>query len=286
VAAAAARLGCSVAFVGAVGRDPFGRFLARTLRAEGVDCRGLRMDSRGRTPIAFVSLRGDAKPDFLFLWERTADRFLEPRAVPHALVRSSRIFHFGTIGLIHPATRRATEAALETALGSSRVFISCDPNVRLDLWPSLRAARRAIRRTLRNAHLVKLDDAELRFLTGHRGLERGVRALAGDTGAAVAVTLGSRGAVCVWGWTEVEAPAFRVRAVDTTGAGDGFMAGLLTRLAATHGALRGVAPSAKLLERWLRYANAVGALATTRRGAIPAFPTRREVGILLRRSAS
>jgi len=282
VAVAAARLGCSSGFIGAVGDDPFGRFLRETLRSSGVDVRGLHLSRRGSTPLAFVSLRRDAERDFLFYWSDTADRRARARDLPISLAAGGRIFHYGSISLIHASTREALGRALETARDAG-ALLSCDPNLRLNLWPSREAARRALARAVRAAHVVKVNEEELRFLTGARSVERGLRVLQEMSGAAVVATLGARGAAYRWGSVEGESAGFAVRAVDTTGAGDGFAAGLLRQLAAAPGDLRALAPDAATLAGWMRYANAVGALATTRLGAIPAFPTAAEVARFLRR---
>ena len=280
VAVAAARLGCRSGFIGAVGDDPFGRFLVETLRDNGVDVRGVRVSPRGATPLAFVSLGEGATPDFLFYWDGTADHHVRPGYVTAGLVRAARIFHYGTISLIHPAPRAALRRALAVARDAG-AYLSCDPNLRLKLWPSAKAARRGLLEAIRDAHLVKMNEEELRFLTGARGVARGLRALGDATGAALVVTLGARGAVYRWGKIEGESAGFPVRAVDTSGAGDGFVAGLLSQLAACAGDLRALTPDAATVARWVRYANAVGALATTRRGAIPSFPTAARVARLV-----
>jgi fructokinase len=238
---------------------------------------------QGATPLAFVSLADGGEREFAFYWRDTADQLLRPRDVPTALVASARIFHFGSIGLIHPAPRRATLHALAAARDSERTFVSCDPNVRLRLWPSASAARRAILAAVPEADLVKVNREELEFLTGHRDLGRGLDRLAAATAAALVVTLGPDGAAYRWSGREGSVPGFRVRSVDTTGAGDGFTAGLLSCLLRRRGPLRGRVPEAPALAEWVRYANAVGALTTTRRGAIPAFPTAVEVDRLLAR---
>jgi fructokinase len=281
VAAAAARLGVRAGFIGAVGDDEFGSFLAGELAGAGVDVRGLKMDPCGSTPLAFVSLRADAGRDFLFYWRDTADRLMKRRDVPIELVRSCRIFHFGSISLIHPGPRLVTRHALRAAQEAG-AFISCDPNLRINLWPSGAAARRTILASLAAAHLVKVNDEELEFLTGEKDVAAGIRAIANWTSAAVVVTLGPRGASFRWRNAAGYVPGFTVAAVDSTGAGDGFTAGLLRCLLQRDGDLRRVRPSAADLSRWVKYANAVGALATAKRGAIPSFPTPAEVDALLR----
>jgi fructokinase len=281
VAVAASRLGLKVGFVGSVGNDEFGHFLLETLRENRVDVTGLRLSSRGGTPLAFVSVTENAERDFLFYWDRTADHFMRKRDIPVRLVRSSRIFHYGSISLIHAATRTATGHALNAALSGGRTFVSCDPNLRLDLWPSRAAAKRTVLETIKRVHLVKVNDDELRFLTGFSDVIQGMQALSRFTKAAIIVTRGPKGAVYRWHEQEGEVPGFSVPAIDGTGAGDGFVAGFLHCLAAVPGDLRHLEPEAALLSEWVRYANAVGALATMKRGAIPAFPTPGEVEALL-----
>ena len=281
VAVAASRLGLKAGFVGKVGDDEFGRFLLDTLRENRVDVTGLRLSSRGATPLAFVSVTENAERDFLFYWDRTADHFMSTRDIPARLVRSSRIFHYGSISLIHPATRSATHHALNAALSGPRTFVSCDPNLRLDLWPSRAAAKRTVLETIKKVHLVKVNEGELQFLTGFSDVIRGIKALSRFTKAAIIVTRGPRGAIFRWHQEEGEVPGFSVPAIDGTGAGDGFVAGFLRCLAAVPDDLRKLKPEAALVSEWVRYANAVGALATMKRGAIPAFPTPDEVKALL-----
>jgi fructokinase len=277
VAVAAARLGCTVAFLGAVGQDEFGSFLRDQLENNRVDVRGLRLLRRGSTPLAFVSLKENAERDFLFYWRDTADHLVTQRDIPYELAGDCRIFHYGSISLIHPAMRAVTYRALRAARKSRSVFVSCDPNLRLNLWSSPAQARKTILKTIESAHLVKINDEELGFLTGKNDLRRGLRALAGITDAAILVTRGPAGATYRWGKREGEVAGFAVPAIDSTGAGDGFVAGFLSRLLETQGSLQKLQPDAKTLARWVRYANAVGALATLKRGAIPAFPSRSEV---------
>ncbi len=280
VAVAAARLGLRSAFIGAVGSDEFGCFLREQLESNGVDARGLVHSPLGSTPLAFVSLKEDAERDFMFYWRDTADQVVTPRDFPLGQVRSCRIFHFGSISLIHPAMRRVTRAALRAA-ESAGVFVCCDPNLRLNLWPSPEQARKTVHAVLAWAHLVKINDEELKFLTGNEDVLKGMRSLSNVTDAAVLVTLGPLGAAFRWRKAEGQVEGFKVPAVDSTGAGDGFVAGFLSRLSQTPSDLRKIRPDAITLSGWVRYANAVGALATTRRGAIPAFPTAPEVASLM-----
>ncbi|MDH7488009.1 MAG: PfkB family carbohydrate kinase [Anaerolineae bacterium] len=275
VAAALARLGVSAGFMGKVGDDPFGHFLVDTLRALGVDTAAVRWSAEARTALAFVSLRADGERDFAFYRHPSADMLYRPDDVDLAYICGAKVFHFGSISLIGEPSRSATLLAAETARDAG-LLVSYDPNLRLALWPSAQAAREGILRGWRLAHVIKVSEEELAFLGGDE--PEAARRLWHDALRLLVVTRGRAGCTYVTPALSGDVPGFSVRTVDTTGAGDGFVAGMLKGLLETPEAwgdearLRGI----------LRYANAVGALATTRRGAIPAMPTPRQVERLLR----
>ena len=186
---------------------------------------------------------------------------------------SARCCNYGSISLISEPSRSATLHAVERARHYG-VRRSYDPNLRLALWPDAAAAREGMRLGLRHAEIVKIGAEEVAFLTGETDVERGVRALWHDELLLVAVTAGREG--CTWFTPEGSGvvPGFAVTAVDTTGAGDAFMAGLLAEWVRT-------AEPLAALDRICRVANAAGALTTTARGAIPSLPDRRAVNRLL-----
>ena len=270
VAAALARLGVSAGFMGKVGDDPFGRFLVRTLRALGVDTTAVRWCGEARTALAFVSLRADGERDFMFYRHPSADMLYSPDEVDRAYIRGAKVFHFGSISLISEPSRSATLLAAQTARDAGLV-VSYDPNLRLALWPSADAARRVILQGWRLAHVVKVSEEEQAFLGGD-GAEA-ARHLWHEGLRLLVITRGRAGCSYVTPATRGDVPGFSVRTVDTTGAGDGFVAGMLKGLLQAPHAWDDEAR----LREVLRYANAVGALATTRRGAIPAMPTPRQV---------
>jgi fructokinase len=269
VAVALARLCRSSAFMGMTGDDPFGHFLQQTLAEAGVDTGPLRFTHEARTALAFVSLRADGERQFMFYRHPSADMLLRPEDVDEAVIRASRALHFGSISLISEPSRSATLHAIELARAAG-CLISCDPNLRLALWPDAGAARAGLVEAIAAADVVKISDDELLFLTGST-----------DPGAARAhlwqahhrllvVTLGASGCVFMTAGVTGMVGGFSVASVDATGAGDAFVAGLLDGLLADPDALG----DPDRLRAICRFACAVGALTTTERGAIPALPTR------------
>ncbi len=285
VAVGLARLGVSSGFIGKVGDDDFGRFLAQTLEGNGVDTSALRYSDEARTMLAFVSLRADGERDFMFYRHPSADMLLRPEEVDLEYIGAAKVLHYGSISLISEPSKSATLAAVAGAQERG-LLISYDPNLRLNLWSSAEAAREGMLVGWQFAQVAKISLEELTFLSGESELKAATRALWHDRLRLLVITQGKYG--CRYFTTEAQGrvPGFTVATVDTTGAGDGFVAGLWAGILDDKHLFDGVSGRAELrqanLEKMLRFANAVGALTTTRRGAIPALPTRDQVSKLLK----
>lgn len=281
VAVAARRLGLSSAFIGKVGDDAFGRVLVETLRIEGVETRGMRVDAEARTTMAFIALPDEQSAEFVFYRNPGADMRLRPDDLDESLLTEARAFHFGSISLGTEPARSATLRAIELARAAG-ALVSFDVNYRPGLWSGPDEAVAAIRAALPLAHLVKVNRVELALLTGDDEPVSGSETLCRAGPEVAVVTLGAVGSWFRAGEVVGFVPAFAVRAVDATGCGDGFTAGILSRLLASRGDWRARLHDADLREI-LRYGNAVGALTATKRGAMAALPTAAEVETFLAR---
>lgn len=269
VCVAAARLGLPAAFLGQVGDDPFGHHLAAVLAREGIDVRGLRFSADARTMLAFVSNKPDGDRSFIFYRHPSADMLMRPEDVRLDVIDSMRVFHYGSITLIDEPSRSATLAAVRYARDKG-MLLSYDPNLRLALWKDAAAAKAGMLAGLEYAHILKVSEEELEFLTGGQD----VTPLWRDDLKLIIVTRGEGGSAAHTRTAHADIPGFAVKAVDTTGSGDGFMAGMLLGLLE-----RGFDDAA--LPEMLRFANAVGAITATQKGAIPSLPTRAQVETFL-----
>jgi fructokinase len=279
VAAGAGKLGNTAAFIGKVGDDPFGRFLEQVFRANGVDTSRMLFDRKARTGLAFVSLTAEHVPDFLFYRNPSADMLLSPEELDREFIAGAKVFHHGSISLISEPSRSATEAAAEIARGGGAI-ISYDPNLRLSLWKDEESAKEGMIHGLSGADIVKLSEEELVFITGVSGLPEGTAELMkiAPSVRLILVTRGGDGAFFANRSTSGYAKPFAVETVDTTGAVDAFMGAALNQI------LRRGLGAADLdtlkagdLEEICTFANAAGALATTKRGAITSLPTYQEL---------
>ena len=270
VAVGLARLGCRSALITRVATDAFGRRLRSILEAEGVETAGLVSDAAARTPLAFVGVTEQGDRSFIFYLRGLADTTLRVDELNLALLTSAGVIHFGSVTLSSEAGRAGTLYAVEQAKEAG-ALVSFDPNLRPELWGDARQARSEVERALGLVDIVKVSADELEPLTGRSDPEEAATVLLTRGPSLVVVTLGPNGAyyrtTSGGGWS----PGFAVPVIDTTGAGDGFMAGLLTALRREADPLASIC-DATVLHRTVEFANAAGALTTTHYGAIPALP--------------
>jgi fructokinase len=273
VATGLARLGLRVGFRGVVGDDPFGRLLARRLGAEGVAC-AFRFAQGHPTGLWFVALDARGERSFFSPNARfSADKHVVPADVDRALLARAAWLHCGSSAHVLPEGRAALRAAVAAAreLG---VLVSFDPNVRLHLWDDVGPLRALCADVLPACALAKVADDEAELCTGEVDPERAAARLVELGVGVVCLTLGPRGALVRRGADVLRVPAERVEAVDTTGAGDAFVAGFLAAIAG-----RGdpaALPRAEL-ERAAAFACRVAARVVTRVGAVAGLPRRGEI---------
>jgi fructokinase len=265
VAVGLARLGIPSAFIGKLGDDAFGHYLANLLSQQGVDVSSVTFCQAHGTCFTFVSLTEQGDRDFLFGVERSADTFLSVEDLNEQQILGATALHVGSFSLRHEPARSATLAAVLIA-NHAQVPVSFDPNLRTSVWRSGDALRKQALRLWRCANVIKATEEELLFLANRTKQREAVDSLWHDQLRLLAITLGSGGAQAYTSDGSIYAPSFPVTAVDTTGAGDGFVAGLLSCLDLKR--LVSLEEAAEACRR----ANIVAALATTKRGAINAMP--------------
>lgn len=277
VAVALSRIGVPSAFCGAVGDDPLGRRLITALRAEGVDTSRTHL-RRQPTTIAFAwkNERGDGN----FWLLSGADTLLSVEDITAAKVEAAAAIVVGSVALAAASSRPAIYHAADQAHAAG-VPVCFDVNLRPSLWADLSAAQAACQPLLSRATLLKLslDDA--------RGLLNGIddpdaifRELdAEGVVPTIVLTDGERGC-----WYRADGggarfvPSRKVKAVEPTGAGDAFLAALISRLRARAWG----APD----DADLAYAAAAGALATLRPGAWDGLPTAAELDAFQQRPSA
>lgn len=267
------KLGKKTAFIGKVGNDIFGRQLTEVVKAVGIDVTNLVTDSKVSTTLAFVHTLAGGDREFSFIRDPGADMMLRKEEINADIVKSAKIFHFGTLSSTHEGVREATRYGVDIAKESG-ALISFDPNLRPPLWNSLEDARREIEYGLEKCDILKISDNEIEFMTGLTDYDKAVRELMEKYQIKLAfATLGKKGSHAYYGDIKAECGVFKVDTIETTGAGDTFCGSALNYIlehdinSLTENDLREL----------LTFSNGAASLITTRRGALKVMPEKEEI---------
>lgn len=281
VAAAVAKYGHKSSMISKLGKDAFGDFLVEKLEEAGVACDKIFRTDEANTALAFVSLKDNGERDFSFYRNPSADLLLRDDEVDPDWFQAGDIIHFCSVDLVESPMKQAHKKAI-MAISKAGGLVSFDPNVRLPLWKSEEDCRQAILEFLSYAHIVKVSDEELEFITGINNEEKAIRSLFTGNVKAVVYTKGAAGADLFLSEEKFESSGYAVMPVDTTGAGDAFIGGFLYQLLRLAANPENVEEILRLNQAAiLQFANASGALTTTGKGAISALPAKEQVEALI-----
>lgn len=267
-------LGKKTAFIGKVGADAFGQMLIQAVRAQGINTDNLLTDDVVHTTLAFVHTDREGDRSFSFYRNPGADMMLRWDEVHQEMLGDTRIFHFGTLSMTERQIGNVTKKAVERAK-SEGALISFDPNLRPPLWKGLEDAKDKMWYGIGQCDILKISDDEIYFLTGTQDINRGIEIiLSRSNPRLVCATMGKNGSKAFCNGKSVFCePFLRNDTIETTGAGDTFMACVLNTVLEKE--LETL--SEKELLEMLRFANAASSIITTRKGALKVMPEKNEV---------
>ncbi len=279
VACGLVKLGTPTGFIGSVGEDEPGNALVKLLQEVGVDTTGVQRHPTAPTRQVYVVRDFAGDRTFAGFGEydtaEFADTHLQAKQMPDSLFQEADFLVLGTLELAYPDSGQATHRALELA-GQYDLKIVLDVNWRPVFWQDANIARQKIQETFKQVDFLKLskEEAEWLFDTADPGaITYRLSSVEG-----VLVTDGENGCAYCLGENEGTLPSFSIPVVDTTGAGDSFLAGFIHQLG-QHGINK--LKDAETAKRIVTYASAVGALTTIKPGAIASQPTPAEVETFL-----
>ncbi|MBX9258370.1 carbohydrate kinase [Desmonostoc muscorum CCALA 125] len=279
VACALVKLGTPSGFIGAVGEDEPGNALVKLLEDVGVETKGVQRHPTAPTRQVYVTrdLAGDRTFAGFGQYDTSefADTRLQAKQLPDSLFQEADFLVLGTLELAYPESEQAVYRALQLA-EQYDLKIVLDVNWRPVFWDDPNIAHQKIPELFNKVDFLKLskEEAEWLFETADPG------AITYRLGSieGVLVTDGENGCTYCLGENEGKLPSFSIPVIDTTGAGDSFLAGFIHQLSQNgiH-SLR----DAETAKRIVTYASAVGALTTIKAGAIASQPTAAEVEAFL-----
>lgn len=266
-----ARLSAPTAFFGRVSTDEYGDMIWAHLDESGVD---MRLTERGDEPTCRAVVEGDP-PVFHFYGDGTADRMITNTDLS-AIGAGPHILHGGTLGMFRTPAAETYAQAVEAHDG----LVSLDPNCRPEIvgvdgrsdWLGW------LHRWLTHADLFRASDSDIEWIWPDESVEV-VAARLLDAGMGAVIVTSAGGAIAYTPDGTASASAQKVEVVDTVGAGDSFVGGILTRLheadVRTAAALRAVSPDDWAIH--LDFACRVAAITVSRKGADP--PWRAELSV-------
>ena len=274
VLTAAGNFGAKTAFIGKVGKDMHGEFLKETLEKYNIETKGLIMDEKVFTTLAFVSLNEKGERTFSFARKPGADTCLTKEEVNLELIKDCKIFHFGSLSLTDNPSKEALLYALEKAKEMNKI-ISYDPNYRPLLWKNKDTAVKEMRAVIKYADIMKISDEETELLTGYKEPEKAALKLIEQGVSLVFVTLGSEGSFLRTKDFQITVKSKKCNVVDTTGAGDAFWGAILYKLTERKNSVFQITEEEG--KEYLKFANTTAGICVEKRGAIPAMPSLEEV---------
>lgn len=277
VCGAYVKLGGEAAMITQLGDDPFGDKIVDEFVSCGIGCQYVKRTKEANTSLAFVALKGDGNREFSFYRKPGADMLLKAEDVKEEWFEDAFALHFCSVSLGDFHMKEAHKKAVEYAVKKG-ALISFDPNLRLQLWEDREKLRQAVLEFAPLAHVLKISDEELKFITGCDEIEKALPGLFKGNTRMVIYTKGSDGAECYTACHKGAAAGKKVKAVDTTGAGDGFIGSFLYCLAddgVTADSLAQV--TGEKMAKYLEFANAFCGISVTKHGAIASYPTMEEM---------
>ena len=256
----------------------FGTMLTQAVKDQGINIDNLVTDDTVHTTLAFVHTGLDGDRDFSFYRNPGADMMLREEEIQQEIFADTKIFHFGTLSMTDLRMEQVTKHAVKKAKEQGAV-ISFDPNLRPPLWKKLGDAADKMWYGISQCDILKISDDEISFLTGTADIDKGIgKIMEQYCPALICATMGKDGSKAYYKGKSVYAePFLQKNTIETTGAGDTFMACILNTV--LDKGINGL--SENDMYEMLRFANAAASIITTRKGALKVMPQNQEIRDML-----
>lgn len=272
VCGAFSRLGGKSMLITQLGNDPFGHKIANELATFGIDTSAIRFTEEANTALAFVSLEKDGNRTFSFYRKPSADMLLAPAQIEEKWFDDSYALHFCSVSLGDYPMKDAHIRAIEIA-HKNGMLISFDPNLRFPLWNDKNKLHSRVNEFIPLCDILKISDEELEFITGENDIKKAAPKLFAKGVKLIAYTCGKDGAYTFTENAEAFSPAEKVNAVDTTGAGDGFIGSFLWKLQSLGINAANISEADECaLKKCLDFSNRFCAISVQSVGAIASYP--------------
>jgi 2-dehydro-3-deoxygluconokinase len=249
VAIGCSRLGLKSGWISRLGNDDFGKYITRTVRAEGIDISEVKLVDKYPTSVYFREVLSDGSSRSFYYREKSPTSTMKCEELNEEYFKNAKILHI--TGVLPSITKNNQDIILEAVKLAKKynLIVSFDPNIRLKMWTK-EEAKAYIEKILPYVDIILIGDEEIEILLEDSDIQKAIKTFHDYGIEKVIVKKGAKGAIGSDGKNVYDVEAIKPKAlVDTVGAGDGFAAGFLTSL------LKG-----ETLENCIKFANAVGSL--------------------------
>lgn len=261
VACAIKKFRGSCAFVGNVGNDILGKYLIEFAKEQSLDKCLISADEHHNTTIAFVELDKSGERSFCFNRKNTADYYLP--YVPDSLLEKAEIVYVGSLMISEDVGLEYAKSLVQRAKSLNKT-VAFDVNYRTDIFRNKDEAVKRYKWFMSEADILKLSEDEVEIFSPQ---------YISDLKGIVCISLGGAGSRWQANGESGNVASISVKPVDTTGAGDAFFAGVLTKLSQK----QKNEWTAEYLTEAMKFGNICGALNTQGKGAITHLPTLEEI---------
>lgn len=277
VCGAYTKLGGSSNIITMLGKDPFGDKIVNELIGFGINIDYVKRTNAANTSLAFVALDENANREFSFYRNMGADMLMSEDDVDKNWFMDAYALHFCSVSLGDFPMRRAHNKAIKYAKENG-LIVSFDPNVRLPLFDDHEYLKNVIHEYIQYADILKISDEEVEFIFGNKDIEENLDYLFDQGVKLLVYTSGKDGAVAYTKNVVAHSKGIKVNAVDTTGAGDGFIGCLLYQMAKENVDLEQInILTEEQLKTYLDLSNKFCSISVTKEGAIASYPTMEEL---------
>ena len=279
VCGAYTKLGGSSNIITMLGKDPFGDKIVNELIGFGINTDYVKRTNAANTSLAFVALDENANREFSFYRDMGADMLMSEDDVDKNWFMDAYALHFCSVSLGDFPMRRAHNKAIKYAKENG-LIVSFDPNVRLPLFDDHEYLKNVIHEYIQYADILKISDEEVEFIFGNKDIEENLDYLFDQGVKLLVYTSGKDGAVAYTKNVVAHSNGIKVNAVDTTGAGDGFIGCLLYQMAKENVDLEQInILTEEQLKTYLDLSNKFCSISVTKEGAIASYPRAKEISM-------
>lgn len=273
-------LGGESSMITMLGKDAFGEKIIKEMQRYHIHTDYIKQTNAANTSLAFVALDEQANREFSFYRNMGADMLLSENDIEEAWFEDCYGLHFCSVSLGDFPMKKAHDRAIELAK-KKNLLVSFDPNVRLPLFDDHTYLRKTIHEYMHYADILKISEEEVSFLFGNDAndaIEEHLEYIF-DCGVKLLIyTAGKDGAAAYTRYTTAHADGIAVKAVDTTGAGDGFIGCLLYQLSKDDINASDLEGLRELqLKSYLDICNEFCSISVTKEGAIASYPSMKNI---------